>query len=150
MKNIVPLAVLLLAMLYSCQGGSNSNIDPAAIQGIWKWDVPALKEQVIKSSKIKKTKESMANLDSTMRPLEILRMEFKADGKVVAHVDSANTIDGLYEFVEDNKFLRTEIGNFPKVYKIQTLTKDKIVLLETLPKSPIRVYTLFPAKLQGQ
>lgn len=148
LKSIFPLAIFLLTLLYSCKGGpGKSNIDTTAIHGTWKWDVNELKEQIIKGSKLKKDALTMHNLDSTMRPLEILRMEFLPEGKVIAHVDSVSTIDGEYEFSEDQKFLRTEIGHFPKVYKIQTLSKEKIVLLETQPKSPIRVYTLYPAKL---
>lgn len=148
LKSLYPLTVFLLTLLYSCKGGpGQSNIDTSAIHGIWKWDVNELKEQIIKGSKLKKDQQTMHNLDSTMLPLEILRMEFLPEGKVIAHVDSASTIDGVYEFSEDKKFLRTEIGHFPKVYKIQTLNKDKVILLETQPKSPIKVYTLYPAKL---
>ncbi|MFN8285767.1 MAG: hypothetical protein U0V74_03385 [Chitinophagales bacterium] len=133
----------LFIMLASCQGGNK--VDTTAIIGTWKWDVAYMKQQMIKNGHLKSDKKAIAQLDTALAPLEILRMEFKDKGVVLAHVDSVTTQDGKYEFIENNQFLKTEINGLPKYYGIKYMAKDKIILLETAPKSPVREFVLYPA-----
>ncbi len=144
-KLFIPLICFLIA-LSSCQGGST--IDTTALIGTWRWDVVYMKQQMIKNAHLKNDKKAIAQLDTALKPLEILRMEFKDKGVVIAHVDSVKTEEGKYEFLENNTYLKTEISGLPKYYGIKLMTKDKIILLETAPKSPIREFVLYPVTLQ--
>lgn len=134
---------LLAFTLASCHGGNN--IDTTAIIGTWKWDVPYMKQQMIANAHLKKDKKGKAQLDSALVPLEILRMEFKPQGVVIAHISAETTSEGHYEFMENNQFLKTEINGLPKYYGIKYMGKDKIILEETAPKAPIREFILYPS-----
>ena len=148
MRNLITIPFIIALsitsfFILSCSSGKT--FDQKIIIGKWKWDVTNLKAQTMKSGKIAKRPDFKHQLDSAFRPLEILVMDFKEDSIVIAHVDSFTEIKGTYVFIE-NKFLKTNIGNFPKVYLIKTLSKEKIVLGETMPLNPIREYSLYPAE----
>ncbi|MCS6819187.1 MAG: hypothetical protein RMJ53_09580 [Chitinophagales bacterium] len=122
----------------------NSSHVLSSFVGRWKWDTAIMKEQIFKNAKIYRIKKNKKALDEEFRAIDKLIMEFKKDSTVVAKLDSVE-YSGSWNIIE-GKFLQTTINGLPKLYSIEKIKSDSLLLNETSEKSPIRKFILIRIK----
>lgn len=130
------LIIPLLFFLSAC----SQSFEEKSFIGNWKYDMESIREQLFKNGKLKHIKKNEKEIDNFIKPMATLVVSYNADHSLTASADSMIQT-GTWEIRESNYFV-TNIGGIEKIYKIKSTEADKLVLLETMPKSPIREFIL--------